>query len=334
MKLDGPDFPYYCQRFFAEFLPNTRNASPDTLSAYATTFRLLLAFVHRESGKRSYELTVTDLEPELVLRFLDDLETTRKNGVKTRNCRRSAIASFARFIGFVAPQHSDWAARIGLIPEKAAAKTQPIYLTVEEIEAILKSVDQTTWHGRRSHLLCRLAAETGLRNSELRSLRRNSFFLGSKPYLSVEGKGRKERKVPLLSSTKAAIQKWLPEIKAGDDAYLFPNRDGNRLSSDAVQYTVRKYAELGARGCASLARKKVKPHTYRHSAAMVMLDAGMPMPMIATYLGHESIVTTQIYLKLNPEHAAKILAKAKPIAGKQGQKRSLDDETIAFLKQL
>jgi integrase len=202
-----------------------------------------------------------------------------------------------------------------------------------EIEAILASVDQSTRLGRRNHAFLLLAVQTGLRLSEITMLRRRDVALGAGAHVRCDGKGRKERCTPLTKPVVAALRAWMQELGGDDDQPLFPSSRGGRLSADAVQHLVKKQTKAARVACPSLATKRVTPHVLRHTAAMELLQAGVDRAMIAIWLGHESLDTTQIYLDANLALKQAVLAKTHPVMSQPGKYRP-DDQLLSFLKGL
>ena len=207
------------------------------------------------------------------------------------------------------------------------------FLTRPEAEALLAAPDQGTWLGRRDYALLLVAVQTGLRLSELTGLKLQNLTLGTGAHIRVIGKGRKERCVPLTRQTVAVLKAWLREPAKNRTETLFPNARGGRLCADGVQYLLAKYIAAACKTCPSLQQKRVSPHSLRHTAAMELLQAGVDRAVIALWLGHESVETTQIYLDADLSLKEQVLAKTKPIRGKAGRYRP-DDELLTFLKEL
>lgn len=329
------DLSHYCQTFFTDYLTQDRGLSRATFVAYASTMKLLLLFLKKKKGMDPDYASVSDLNSDLLLEFLRDLCDSRGNSSRTRNNRLSGIRTFFRFVAMKAPQYLELATAARLLPVKAkdGRERRLTYLTPDELEAVLRSVDQSNFVGRRTHMLIRLAASTGLRNSEITHLERKNIVFGSNSFLRLTGKGRKERDVFLESEVRAALKEWLKEVPNEPEALVFANRNGSRLSPDAIRYAVSRYVEIARKTCPSLADKHVTPHVLRHTAAMVMLAAGLPIPAIAIYLGHESIKTTLIYLHHDRQFADKLIENAPRIPGHQ-QAKPLDGATLSFLTSL
>ncbi|HZC35256.1 MAG TPA: tyrosine-type recombinase/integrase [Chthoniobacterales bacterium] len=321
------------QAFFCKRLISQRRASPHTIASYRDTFRLLLAFAQKRLSRPPSQLELKDISPSLVSDFLDHLEATRRNRARTRNLRLTAIRSFFRFTALEAPEHGGVIQRVLAIPNKRCQRPLIGFLTRLEIEALLAVVDCRTWIGRRDYALLLVAMQTGLRLSELTALRRKDVSLGPGAHIHCVGKGRKERGTPLTKLARRVLQAWIKEPWPNESAFLFPSFSGGRLSADAVQDLVNKHVAAARLKCPSLVKKRVTPHVLRHTAAMELLQAGVDRSMIALWLGHESVETTQIYLDANLELKQEILAKTNPVNGKPGRYRPTD-RLLSFLNSL
>ncbi|HYO02110.1 MAG TPA: tyrosine-type recombinase/integrase [Mycobacterium sp.] len=284
------------QKFFTDRLLTQRQASPATITAYRDTFRLLFGFIADRKKLAPATLDFTDLDAPTIGAFLTHLETERRNSTRTRNARLAAIHSLFRFAALEHPEHADLISRVLAIPQKRFDRAIVAFLTKEEIEAILRVPDRDTWIGRRDHALLTVAVQTGLRVAELTGLRCEDATLATGPHVRCRGKGRKQRSTPLTAGTVATLQEWLKTHDAQPDSPLFPSRHGTPMSTDAVEWLVSKYATTAAHQCPSLATRRVTPHVLRHSAAMFLREAGVDISVIALWLGHESIASTQIYM--------------------------------------
>ena len=318
------------QAFFSDRLIRQRQVSSNTLQAYRDTLRLLLVFASERHRKAPAKLDIDDLDAPLIGAFLDHLEHDRKNSVRTRNARLAAIRSLFRYAALRHPEHAATIERVLAIPPKRFERRIVTYLTEAEINALLATPDRTTWTGRRDTALFGFAVQTGLRASELIGLRCSDVHLGSGAHVSCNGKGRKERITPLTSSTVAVMRAWLGERAGLLGDPLFPTRSGCILSRDALE---AGYVEGATAVCPSLACKRVTMHVLRHSAAMRLLRAGIDTSVIALWLGHEQIETTQIYLHADLGIKERALAKTAPIETKPGRFRP-NDKLLAFLEAL
>jgi site-specific recombinase XerD len=326
--------PALIERFFTERLLRQQHASLHTVASYRDTFRLLLRFASRERRKPPSELQLREIDATLISAFLDSIETQRSASARTRNLRLTAIRSFFRFTAFEAPDHSAHIQRVLAIPSKRHAKRIIHFLTRPEIDALLSAPNRTCWLGRRDHALLLLAIQTGLRVSELTSLDRGAIVLGTGAHVRCTGKGRKERCTPLSKQAAAVLQGWLKEPSPHNAEPLFPNVHGGRLSSDAVQYLLSKYVAKARVHCPSLKQKHISPHALRHTAAMELLQAGVDCSVIALWLGHESMQTTQTYLHAHMALKEAALAKVNPLAGRLPDRYRPNDRLLHFLDGL
>lgn len=320
-------------RFFTQRLIQQRHASPHTLGSYRDTFRLLLRFTQTRTGKAPSRLIWDEIDAPLISAFLDDLQEHRGITARSRNLRLTAIRSLFRYAAFELPAHSEQIQRVLAIPCKRSTHQQIGYLDRPQVDALLAAPDQSTWSGRRDHAWLLLAVQTGLRLSELTGLTHQDVHLGTGAYVHVMGKGRKERCTPLTKQTAVVLHAWLKEPTHGDAQVVFPNRGGRRLSSDGVQYLLARHVETARQACPSLRNKRVSPHVLRHTTAMDLLQAGVDTTVIAMWLGHESVETTQVYLEADLELKRRMLAKTTPPGAAPTIYRP-DDTLLAFLKNL
>jgi site-specific recombinase XerD len=321
------------QRFFTDRLLHQRQVSPHTIASYRDTFRLLLKFVHQRLHTPPARLGVEAVDAPLIGAFLDHLEQARQVSVRSRNLRLTAIHSFFRYAAFEIPAHAAQIQRVLAIPTKRFTRRQIAFLTRPEIDALLAAPDQRTWFGRRDHALLLVAVQTGLRLSELTALTRNGVTVGTGAHVRVIGKGRKERCTPLAKPTIAVLKAWLREPPRGDGHVLFPTAHGTRLSADAVEYLMAKHRTAAATVCPSLRHKRITTHCLRHSSAMELLQAGVDRSVIALWLGHESVETTQIYLEATLAMKERALAKTTPLDGRFSRYRP-GDALLGFLNSL
>jgi len=321
------------EAFFTDRLIGQRRVSPHTVASYRDTFRLLLRFAQGELGKPPSNLAITDLSAKLVGAFLDNLEKARSNSCRSRNLRLTAIRSFFRYAALECPEYSEGIQRVLAIPRKRQSSRLVDFLTRPETEALLAVPDQTTWLGRRDRALLLLAMQTGLRLSELIGLRQGDIYLGRGAHVRCEGKGRKQRCTPLTRTTVQALRAWIREQGKDETRILFPSARGELLSHDSVQYLVAKYATTAAKSCPTLHKKRVTPHVLRHTTAMELLQAGVDRSVIALWLGHESLETTQVYLDANLALKEEALKKTSPVNATIGRFKP-DDQLLSFLHNL
>jgi site-specific recombinase XerD len=321
------------QAFFTQRLITQRNASPHTIASYRDTFRLLLAFAQHHTGKPPFQVDFDDLDAPLIGAFLTHLEHDRHNSARTRNNRLAAIHSLYRYAALEHPEHAATIARVMAIPTKRHQRNEISYLDLSEIKALLRSPDRTTWLGRRDHALMLLAIQTGLRVSELTSLRIGDVSLNTAAHVRVIGKGRKARSTTLTRETVAVLRQWLKERQGQPEDPLFPTRHGQQLSRDAVELLVTKHAATAATNRPSLTAKCVTPHALRHTNAMLLRAKDVDIATIALWLGHESTQTTHIYEHADPALKEKAIARTAPLGSKPGRYQPTDT-LLAFLEAL
>lgn len=326
-------FPGLLEGFFTDRLLRERQVSPNTIASYRDTFRLLLNFAQVQLKKEPSALELEDLDAPFIAEFLHSLESDRGNSARTRNTRLAAIHSFFRYAALQEPRFSALIERVLAIPSKRYERKPIDFLTRPEIEALLAAPDLSTWGGRRDRALLLLAVQSGLRVSELVGLRREDIVLGSGAHVRCLGKGRKQRCTPLRRQVTAVLRDWLQENDARPTDPLFPNARGGELSRDGVEYLLRKHVAVARKQCPSLANKRISPHVLRHSAAMDLLQHGIDRSMIALWLGHESLETTQMYLHADLARKEEALAKTAPLNVPPGRYRP-DDTLLAFLEGL
>jgi integrase/recombinase XerD len=329
-----PNVAPLMERYFTIRLMQQRNVSGNTIASYRDTFRLLLKFAQTKLCKPPSALNLDDLDAPFISTFLADLEMTRGVSVCTRNLRLTAIRSFFRYLSFEEPAYGALIQRILAIPSKRHDKRQMHFLERPEIDAILAAPDRSTWLGRRDHALLLLAVQTGLRLSELINLDRDSIHFGVGSHVRCVGKGRKERCTPLTSYVQSVLKAWTREPARRDARPLFPNVHGGRLSADSVQTLLSKHTRTACERCPSLSSKRVSPHVLRHSAAMELLQAGVDSSVIALWLGHESIETTQTYLHAHIALKEAALKRLKPYENRKSNRFRPSDRLISFLESL
>jgi site-specific recombinase XerD len=321
------------QGFFTQRLMQQRQASPHTISSYRDTFRQFLKFVQQRLHKSPSRLNFEEIDAPLIIAFLDGLEKHHGLSVRSRNLRLTAIHSFFQYAAFEAPAHSAQIQRVLAIPSKRFTRTMVQFLTRAEVDALLAAPDQRTWFGRRDHAFILVAVQTGLRLSEMTALTREDLILGSGAHVRIIGKGRKERCTPITRSTLAVVKVWLREPQRGGGNVLFPSAKGERLSVHGVQYLLNKHRMTASKVCPTLKHKRVTVHRLRHTAAMDLLQAGVHPSVIALWLGHESVETTQIYLEATLAMKEQALAKATPPKGRLARYQP-GDQLLGFLNSL
>ncbi len=321
------------QSFFTDRLQRQRQASTHTIAAYRDAIRLLVVYAADQTAKAPSAMDIADLDAPLIGAFLNHLEADRHNSVRTRNVRLAAVHSLFRHAALHRPDDAVVIQRVLAIPPKRFDRALVIYLTEEEITALLAAPDRGTWTGRRDHALLMLACQTGLRASELLHLTVSDVHLGTGAHVSCLGKGRKQRITPLTSATAATLRGWLAERAGLPTEPLFPTRRGDPLSHDGLQRRLTIHSTTAAQTCPTLRCKQISPHVLRHSAAMRLLAAGVDTSVIALWLGHENVATTQIYIHADLALKEKALARTAPQYAQPGRYQP-SDTILAFLDGL
>jgi len=322
------------QYFFTEHLVSHKQVSPRTIVAYRDSFRLLLQFLKKRTGKQPASLCVDDLDAPAILDFLESLEQQRANQVCSRNARLTAIRSFFHVVALRDPASTGVASRVLAVPRKRTDKRLVGYLTREEINAVLAAPDQSTWIGRRDYALLLTMYNSGARLSEMTGMQRGQVKFDSTTYLQLHGKGRKERVVPLWAKTGRVLRTWFRELEIKGTEVAFPSLRGTPLSSDGLNYILQQAVRHAAdASCPNLLTKRVTPHLIRHTCAMHLLQAGVDMAVIALWLGHESIETTHIYVEADLATKKRALERIAP-ANSSVRRFKADDTLLAFLASL
>ncbi len=321
------------QAFFTDRLLSQRGASRHTVAAYRDTFRILLGFAADRTHKQPCDLDIDDVDAPLIAAFLDHLEHDRRNSVRTRNNRLAAIHSLFGYAALRHPEHAASIQRVLSIPPKRFEHNLVTYLTDDEVEALVAGCDQSTWTGRRDHTMVVLAIQTGLRISELAGLSVADVVLGTGAHVHTVGKGRKERRTPLVPPTTAVLRAWLAEREGSPPDPLFPTSTGRPLSRDAIEHRVALYVSRAGKSCPSIRSKHVTTHTLRHTAAMRLLLSGVDVTVIALWLGHEQVSTTNAYLHADMTQKERAIARTQPLDAKPGRYRA-PDALLAFLDSL
>lgn len=288
--------PSLLQGFFTERLQSQLGASSYTVATYRDTFRLLLRFAAERLKQAPSEVRIEQLDPSFVSDFLRHLEADRGNCARTRNVRLAALRAFFRYVAVNEPALALQCQRLLAMPTKRYPRGPVEFLTDEEVAALVAAPSLDTWRGRRDRVILMVAAQTGLRNSEITGLRRQDVEFGAGAHLRCLGKGRKTRCTPLTTDATAVLKTWLTEQDGEVGDPVFPTSGGGRISADALQRLVAHHAATAAERCPSLKGKNITPHTLRHTAAMSLLRRGVDLTVIALWLGHESTETTQVYL--------------------------------------
>ncbi|WP_426987606.1 tyrosine-type recombinase/integrase [Pseudarthrobacter sp. Y6] len=320
------------QAFFTVRLTSQYGVSPHTVASYRDTFRLLLAYAHEAAGTRPSDLDVGQLDANLITGFLDYLEHGRGNTIRTRNARLAAVHSFATYASYKHPEHATVLSQVLAIPRKRQHQPEITFLTNNEVDALLAAPDPDTWIGRRDRALLLVAITTGLRVAELSALTGADIHLGTGAHITCHGKGRKDRTTPL---TAGAIQllRAIGADQTAPDSFVFSTLTGHWLSRDAIAARISLHVTSASRGCPTLGTKNVTPHVLRHTAAMRLLEAGIDVAMIAIWLGHAGIESSQPYLHANMKMKEEALNRTTPTNVAVGRYQATD-ELLAFLNGL
>jgi len=312
-------------------LPRERHASPHTCDAYAYAFQLLLSFAATKLRTRPSALMLEHLDVPLVLAFLDDLESTRRNTPRSRNARLAAIKSFARFVEYRVPSCLQQVHSLLAIPSKKTDEKLIAYLTRDEMQAVLDAPDPFARDGVRDRAMLHLAFAAGLRASELVGLRVDEVILQPQPAIHVRGKGRRERVLPLWKTTVTTLRAWL--ALRGDVACLelFLNARGAPLTRDGFEYILTKHVAAAMSKVPSLEKKRVSPHVLRHTCAMHTLEATHDIRKVALWLGHASLQTTEIYVRADPTAKLEAIDSVVPPALRRGRFHA-PDRLLASLR--
>ncbi len=327
-------FPALLQNFFHRRLVAERGASAHTIASYRDTFELLLQYLEQRTGTTPSALTLDDLDAPVILAFLDYLEAERGNGSRTRNLRLTAIRSFMHYVSLHEPTALPIARRVLAIGAKRFDRPALEYLSREEIDALLQAPDRATWGGHRDAVMLAVLYNTGARVSEVTRLRVGDILVDRASALQLHGKGRKERVVPLWSSTAAQLREWVNRIDRDPDAPVFPNRTGKPLSRSGVAYRLRVALKKATERCPSLAGRRISPHTLRHTTAMHLLQSGVDITVIALWLGHEDTSTTHQYVEADLAMKEAALRRIEAPTSLPVRYQVPDDRLLAFLQAL
>jgi site-specific recombinase XerD len=304
-----PSFASLVQQFFTEYLVAQRAVSPRTVACYRDALMLFLDFSSQRLKKTATNLKLNDIQPDLILAFLDHLERERHNAVRSRNLRLTALRAFLKFAGRrdVASLHVIEQALA--VPMKRFERPMLGFLTREEMLAVLGQPGET-WTSQRDHLLLVMLYNTGARVSEIIGVRVADVVLDGGACVHLHGKGRKQRSVPLWPTTVAEVRAWLrvnPTLRG--DACLLPNREGQAMSRSNVVQRLELAVARAANQAPSILKKRISPHIIRHTTAMHLLQSGVPFNVIALWLGHESTTTTHRYVEADLTMKEKALAR-------------------------
>ncbi len=318
MKPTAPNRLASCLRgYFTDHLPRLRGMSPHTIHSYRDSLVLLLRFVASNRKLPVCDLDLDDIEPNRVLAFLAHLERDRHNCVTTRNVRLAAIHAFFRYIAAHHPDQIEPVQRLLGVPFKRAGQRVIDYLERSEIEAVLARIDRSKVDGRRDYALLVTMFNTGARVQEVIDLQARDLQLARPYQLRLLGKGRKERYCPLWAQTAQVLRAFCEEqrIDLRSEARVFLNHRRAPLTRFGVRYILAKHVERARSGVATLARKRLHPHSMRHSTAVALLKSGVDLSTISQWLGHASPSTTNRYATIDLDMKRDAIARVKPLPG-------------------
>ncbi|BCH19694.1 tyrosine-type recombinase/integrase [Mesorhizobium sp. L-2-11] len=317
--------------YLLEHLPRDRGASRHTVDSYAYTFQLLVGFAAQRLRVRPCEIEIEQLGAEMILDFLDHIEAERANTPRTRNARLAAIKSFFRFLEYRAPACLNVAMQVQAIPSKRIEQPLVDYLTRPELQALLDAPDRRTASGVRDRAMFHLAYACGLRVSELTGLQLDDVDLPAADSIHVIGKGRRERLLPLWKETQTVLKDWLRIRPKSKVEAVFLNYRGEAITRHGFASRLAVHIGTAQRSAPSLARKRVTPHVLRHTCAIHTLQATGDVRRVALWLGHSSVVSTEIYLRVDPAEKLDILDAGAPPLIKKGTFTGVSDRLLAML---
>ncbi len=324
------------RRFLGDYLPHQRAFSANTILSYRDSLKLLLQFA---AGKhrRVADLVVADLPPTKVIAFLDHLEQHRDNDAATRNVRLTAIHSFFDYLGAEWPEHLDQAQRVLAIAFKRTTHRTIDYLDAEELRAILEHIDRRSLLGRRDYVLLALMFNTGARVQEVVALQTTDLRLAPPPSVKFLGKGRKERICPLWPETAQLLDQYAQDngLDLNNPQALFRNHRASPLTRFGARLILQRHVERASASLPTLKRKRIHPHSLRHSTAVHLIQSGVDLSTVAHWLGHSSVTTTYKYLTIDLEAKRAAIAKAQPVTKSTHRPRwRTDGDLLAWLESL
>lgn len=328
---------YWIRRFLCEYLVTVRNLSVNTQRSYRDTFKLLLPHLSISLHKSIDRLYLTDISNGRVKGFLDSLESERHCTIQTRNQRLAAVYALAKYVAMHSPEHIEWCRIMRNIPVKKAARKPVTYLEKTEMEMLLEKPDRKTEQGWRDYVLLLFLYNTGARAEEAASLTIGDISIqkgrSGLSIVTITGKGKKSRRCPLWRKTGDVIR----SLTKGrmDDEPVFLNRLGQQITRFGVYEMVRRYALALEQQAPELKRKRISPHTIRHTTATHLLQSGVDINTIRAWLGHVSINTTNIYAEINMEMKVKALLTCEVTKDAGSRKHWKEDKNLmSFLDSI
>jgi site-specific recombinase XerD len=314
------------QSFFQEYLAVHRGLSQNTIMAYRDALKIFFAFESSRQSKSAVKLTLDDLNAETVLSFLNQIENERNNSIVTRNLRLAALRTFCLYLTTKDTLRVGEYQKIIALPIKRTPRKVVNYLAVDEVKSILGSIDRKDLSGQRDYVLLNLLYNTGARVQEICDLKVSSIAFGHIPIVTIVGKGKKTRHIPIWPETAKLLQNYLnvKQISEQPNAYLFMNLQGKPLGRFGVRYIINQRCQSAEVHCPNLKNKNIGPHTFRHTIAMHFLQAGIDLSIIKSWLGHVSLATTHGYVEIDMEMKRKALKSCVPASTSQSLKKLLD----------
>ena len=286
--LDQPaQFASLVERFFVQRLMSQKNASPRTVESYRDTFRMIFRHAEKQLHKSPVQFTLNDFNAKLVLGFLNYLEKDRHNSIRSRNARLAALHSFSRYLSTECPPALHIAQQILSIPMKRFDKPMLVFLSREEVTALLSAPGTDSWFDQRDRLLLAMLYNTGARISEVIGICVSDVTLGASSYVKLRGKGRKLRTVPLWKETAAQVRQWVKTHSLQPEQPLLPNRYGHTMTRANAAERFAVALDKAAKKCPQLRERHISPHSVRHTVAQHLLREGVDITVIAMWLGHE-----------------------------------------------
>lgn len=319
--------------YLRDHLPNQRGLTANTCETYAHSYKLFFNFVADRQNLRPSQLMLQHINAPNVLEFLEHIERKRGNGSATRNLRLAAIKSFLRYVEHRDPSVLEQSAQVQAIPTKRGDVPLIEHLSIEEVHALLNAPDMRTYSGIRDRAMMHLCFAAGLRVSELVGTQIVDLKLGAKPALTIYGKGRRERALPLWQETAKDLRAW---IKVRGNALtndVFLNARGERMSRSGFEYVLDKHVRSASKTCPSLIGRSVSPHQLRHSCALVMLEATKDVRKVALWLGHADVRTTETYLRMDASQKLEAIESVVPPSLRPGRFKP-PDALIAMLSDV
>ena len=313
--MNNHDFSYFLTSFLSKYLPGQKNASPNTISSYADTFKLLLIYYDSEKGIKPEHLNLSRFSSEYIIEYLEWLEVKRNCSITTRNQRLVAIHSFCHYVQFQTPENLYNIQQILHIPYKKCAKTVVSYLTGDEMRILLAQPDIHTEKGRRNLVMLVTLYDTAARVQELIDLKEKDIRLTNPVTITLHGKGNKTRQIPISGKTATLLDGYLRskipsnEFSPGD-RHVFLNQKNQPLSRWGVSYIINKYVDSARKDLGFTVSFPITPHIFRHSKSVHLLQAGVNIIYIRDFLGHVDCSTTEIYARADTEMKRKAIEAA------------------------